>query len=186
MGPGQSAKVRFVAAWALGCGGWLAVASCAPLDPRVGPLLEDDAGLDAQGRPTDGSTSGTDANNLPDGVAAGVSFALQIRPLINRAQGDPAGGGCRDCHDSTQPRHPGYDMSGFDTSTLKSIRRGGNTSGLRILIAGDPTGSVMVMKLEGRQTTGARMPKGETPWAPADIATLRQWITEGAQGGDNE
>lgn len=182
---GYGSKAPPAAGSALACIALAALASCAPFDPRVGPPLEDEAGADAQGRGADGATPSTDAGTRSD-AASGVSFALQIRPLINRSQGDPAGGGCRDCHDSTQPRHPGYDMSGFDTSTLKSIRRGGNTSGLRILVAGDPTSSVMVMKLEGRQTTGVRMPKGETPWAAQDIATLRQWISEGAQGGDDE
>ncbi len=169
-------------------GAWLVVGvlSCAPFDPRVGALQE--GGDDATAPPVDagdGSTAISDAAR-PDGAASGVSFALQLRPLINRAQGDPAGGGCRDCHDSTQPRHPGFDMSGFDTSTLKAIRRGGASSGARILVAGDPSGSAMVEKLEGRQTTGARMPRGETPWAASDIALLRRWIAEGAQGGDDE
>jgi hypothetical protein len=174
--------LRFWAA-AAALGGILGAVSCS-LDPRVGPPLEDGGSVDS-GAAAGDAESGAPEAATPDGQA-GISFAAQIRPLINRAQNDASGGGCRDCHDSTQPRHTGLDMSGFDTATLKSIRRGGNAFGARVIVAGNPTGSAIVEKLEGRQTNGVRMPKGETPWSTADIALVRQWIAEGAVGGDAE
>ncbi len=44
---------------------------------------------------------------------------------------------------------------------------------------GDPDNSYLVRKIEG--TAGTRMPLGRDPLSPELIATIRQWITEGAQ-----
>jgi hypothetical protein len=46
---------------------------------------------------------------------------------------------------------------------------------------GDPDDSYLIRKLEGTATTGGRMPLGLTPLPAADIAVIRQWITDGAQ-----
>jgi hypothetical protein len=48
---------------------------------------------------------------------------------------------------------------------------------------GDPDSSYLIQKLEGTASAGARMPLGATPLSQADIAVIRQWITDGAQPG---
>lgn len=46
---------------------------------------------------------------------------------------------------------------------------------------GDPSGSYLVQKLEGRAAVGARMPLGGPYLDQATIDVIRQWITDGAQ-----
>jgi hypothetical protein len=46
---------------------------------------------------------------------------------------------------------------------------------------GDPDNSYVVIKLEGRQSVGARMPLGGAPTDDIDIANIRNWIAAGAQ-----
>lgn len=48
---------------------------------------------------------------------------------------------------------------------------------------GDPNSSYLIQKLEGTASAGGRMPLGATPLSQADIAVVRQWITDGAQPG---
>jgi hypothetical protein len=45
---------------------------------------------------------------------------------------------------------------------------------------GDPDNSYMVQKIEGHAAVGARMPFGGPYLDDATIATIRQWITDGA------
>jgi hypothetical protein len=45
---------------------------------------------------------------------------------------------------------------------------------------GDPGGSYLVQKLEGRAAVGARMPLGEPALPEATIQVIRQWISDGA------
>ena len=47
---------------------------------------------------------------------------------------------------------------------------------------GNPGASYLIQKLEGTAATGGRMPLNGTPLPQADIAVIRQWITDGAQG----
>jgi hypothetical protein len=46
--------------------------------------------------------------------------------------------------------------------------------------AGDAQNSYLVIKLEGRQSVGSRMPFGRTALSEADIRTIRNWISRGA------
>ncbi len=46
---------------------------------------------------------------------------------------------------------------------------------------GDPNNSYLIQKLEGTAAVGARMPLNMAPLPQADIAVIRQWITDGAQ-----
>lgn len=45
---------------------------------------------------------------------------------------------------------------------------------------GNPDASYLIRKLEGTAGTGGQMPLGGTPLPQADIAMIRQWITDGA------
>jgi hypothetical protein len=48
------------------------------------------------------------------------------------------------------------------------------------VIPNNADGSYLVIKLEGRQTVGARMPLGGQPLDETDITNIRNWITQGA------
>jgi hypothetical protein len=45
---------------------------------------------------------------------------------------------------------------------------------------GDPDNSYVVIKLEGRQSVGSRMPLGAPPLDDIDLGNIRNWITAGA------
>ena len=113
-----------------------------------------------------------------------MSFRRDVRPILERDDGPPAG--CKRCHDPRSPAPQGYELGGLDLSSLGALRRGGHTTGRAIVVPGDPDRSALVAKLEGRYPRGARMPKDLTPLAPAEIALVRRWIAEGAEGEDDE
>lgn len=48
------------------------------------------------------------------------------------------------------------------------------------VVAGDATNSYLVMRLEGRQNVGSRMPLGGEPLDATDMGNIRNWITNGA------
>ncbi len=116
-----------------------------------------------------------------------VIFGRDIRPLMNRSGTDPTGHGCKSCHYSTQPTHPGTDASGLDLSTLGALRHGGNDTQQNIIVPYSPEGSALVAKLQGTFQIGDRMPRNGPPyWSDADIALVETWILQGAKGDDSE
>jgi hypothetical protein len=64
-------------------------------------------------------------------------------------------------------------------SLLVGIASGERPNLLRVA-PGDPNNSFLVQKLEGTAGIGERMPAGLPALAQADIAVIRQWITDGA------
>jgi hypothetical protein len=145
------------------------VAACGALDPKAGPA----------------SAPCVDADSNPD---MPVSFALTIRPWMNRSANDPVGHGCKTCHYSTASDPKGIEIGGLDLTTLASLRRGGVTSGASIVVPGRPCESALVQKLRGDYVAApVRMPKDGPPyWPPSWIQTVSDWIAEGAQGADDE
>ena len=116
-----------------------------------------------------------------------VSFARDIRPLLDRPRDDPSGPGCGGCHYATNSSHVGIDLGGMDLTTLGALRRGGATSGEDVVVAGDPSASVIVQKIRGTYPFGSRMPRGGPPyWAEEEIDLFERWIAEGAKGADPE
>lgn len=45
---------------------------------------------------------------------------------------------------------------------------------------GNPDDSYIVIKVEGRQSVGQRMPRGQSPLDAIDLTNLRNWISNGA------
>lgn len=148
----------------------LAVMGCEPSVGAERPVL--DAAVDVP-----------DAT-LPDGGLEPVVFRRDLRPILARGDGPPAG--CKRCHYPSSSAPQGFELGGLDLTTLGSLRRGGFTSGSRIVVPGDPAASILIQKLEGTYGRGARMPKDLTPLAPAEIALFARWIAEGATGTDDE
>jgi hypothetical protein len=121
-----------------------------------------------------------------DGGGGPVQFGRDIRPIIALGPDAPRPYGCKQCHYSTEPEHIGYDLGGLDLSTLGALRRGGATSGTRIVVPGDPDSSVIVQKLRGTYPFGARMPRVGIDWDEDDMALITGWIEAGALGADDE
>ena len=166
--------------------GVIALASLVPLaalgcDGEVGLLRSDIAPSSA--------TAANDAGSLDGGTAEGgasrpVVFSRDIRPILGRSDGPPAG--CKRCHYKAESAAQGYELGGLDLTTLGTLRKGGISSGRSIVIAGDPDGSAIVKKLEGTYARGARMPKDLVPLSGDEIGLVRRWIAEGARGTDDE
>jgi hypothetical protein len=150
------------------CFGTVALGGCDLLDPQTGPS----------------SVACSDTDSDP---ANPVSFAMQIRPLMDRSNTDPTGHGCLTCHYSTQPIHICTDLTGLDVATLGALRQGGTITGANIIIPGKPCESALVQKLQGDYFEGLQMPKDGPPyWSQDEIQLVIDWIAEGANGGDSE
>ncbi len=116
-----------------------------------------------------------------------VSFARDIRPILERLPTDPAGPGCKKCHYSSEASHIGLDLGGLDLSSLGTLRQGGGTSGSKIVIPGNPAESAIIQKLRGTYAFGTRMPKSGPPFlSEAEIELISTWIAQGAKGADSE
>jgi hypothetical protein len=109
--------------------------------------------------------------------ASAVSFARDLRPLINRQMG-----GCG-CHlPSATGAGTGTQISGLDMSSLNTLRAGGLNSGSRAIVAGQPCESVLYLKLEDAPPFGSRMPLNGPPfWNSDELKLLHDWIAEGAK-----
>ncbi|HEX5657845.1 MAG TPA: hypothetical protein VFX59_11650 [Polyangiales bacterium] len=86
--------------------------------------------------------------------------------------------GCA-CHNPTASAIS-IDSTGFSVGSFGSIKRGGNNSRDKIVVAGDPCGSYLYQKLSDAPPTGARMPPSGPYFSRSDMALLHDWIAEGA------
>ena len=107
-------------------------------------------------------------NNADSDPKTTVSFFADVHPLMTRAMG-----GCT-CHQGRQ-------TSGLDISSYASLRRGGINSGDRIIIAGNPCGSILLQKVGETPPFGSRMPLNGPPYlSPDQIQLIHDWVAEGA------
>lgn len=119
------------------------------------------------------STDDTPRGVMGPGGAAPVSFSADIRDIIAR-------GGCTSasCHGAAAAL--GLDLRpGADYGSLVNVTAVEDNSKKRVL-PGDAQNSYIVIKVEGRQTVGGRMPLGGTPLDSIDVTNLRNWIDQGA------
>ncbi|MGW8266623.1 MAG: hypothetical protein ACWGSQ_09665 [Longimicrobiales bacterium] len=115
-----------------------------------------------------GSNGGEDRVILAD-----PSFATVIQEIFNRR-------GCASssCHGSAQ--QAGLTLtSGSSYASLVNVVATQSTA-LRV-IPGNANGSYLVIKVEGRQTAGARMPLGGAALDNIDLTNLKNWIDQGAK-----
>jgi uncharacterized membrane protein len=100
---------------------------------------------------------------------AEVSYAKDVAPIIDEH--------CSQCHVAGQP---GFLASGLDTTSYDALMRG--TKFGAVVLPGDPLTSTLVMLIEGRADPSIKMPHGDAkPLDAKDIATLRQWVEQGAK-----
>ena len=118
--------------------------------------------------PTSSSGSATDTRS----IQANPSFSTTIQEIFNRRSCTSSS-----CHGTAQ-------MAGLD---LRSGTSFGELVGVRAtsepvlrVISGDPGGSYLVIKLEGRQSVGDRMPQTGSPLDSIDLTNIRNWISQGA------
>ena len=124
--------------------------------------------------PTDpgGGGGGGGGGGTPRVVKATPAFAADIQEIFDRIGCNSAG-----CHGSAQSA--GLDLRpGNAYDNLVNVQAM-SESVLRV-IPGNANGSYIVIKLEGRQTVGARMPLNLTALDNIDLTNIKNWINNGA------
>lgn len=108
---------------------------------------------------------GSDPTAPGDGMAP-VSYAEDVQPIWSAH--------CTGCHGGTAGLELGAPDSRANLVGVASANWGGV-----LVVAGDPTTSILYRKLTGDGGVGDRMPQGGALGA-GDIETVRRWIAEGA------
>jgi len=123
--------------------------------------------------PENNSSNGGGNGNDTRVIVTDPSFAAVIQEIFNR-KGCAAGS----CHGSA--RSAGLSLaSGSSYTSLVNVTSTQSTS-LRV-IPGNANDSYLIVKVEGRQTVGDRMPAGGSPLDNIDLTNLKNWINQGAK-----
>jgi hypothetical protein len=91
-----------------------------------------------------------------------VSFATEVLPILTTA-------GCTECHGGS---------GGLTVGTVPQLLAGGDHG--PAVISGKADSSNLVRKLQAPPPFGSRMPLGGSPLPDASIATIKNWINQGA------
>jgi len=111
-------------------------------------------------------TTGTGAHVKADHP----SFEHNIYPILKLY--------CLDCH---QPGGKGFETSGLDLRTYKSLMKG--TRFGSVIVPGDAFSSNLMVVIEGRADKRIKMPMGSYRQQPTrkDRLLIKRWITNGAR-----
>lgn len=104
-------------------------------------------------------------------LRAEIDFARDIRPILNA--------NCTSCHG-------GVKEAGEVSFIYRELALGKGKSGKTVIVPGNPDASEMIARITSTDPDEI-MPKPEhgPPLAKNQIATLRQWISEGAKWGEH-
>lgn len=103
------------------------------------------------------------------GRAPDISYTKDVSPILDKH--------CKSCHVAGQA---GYVVSGFEMENYETLMKG--TQYGPVILPGDPLTSALVMLIEGRADPSLKMPHGDArPLDPKEIATIRQWVEQGAK-----
>lgn len=122
-----------------------------------------------------GTGTGPDPDPDPDDrvILADPSFSQVIQEIFVRK-------GCTasNCHGAAQ--EAGMDLrAGSSYDELVGVPA--TSEDFDRVVPGNPNDSYLVIKLEGRQSVGDRMPLDGTPLDNIDLTNIRNWITQGAE-----
>jgi len=122
---------------------------------------------------SDGGTGPGDGDGDDRMVLADPSFSQDIQEIFNRR-------GCTasNCHGAAEsagldlrPAASHAELVGVPATSEPFLR----------VAPGDPDDSYLMIKLEGRQSVGARMPLAGPPLDEIDLTNIRNWIQQGAE-----
>lgn len=125
------------------------------------------AGTPASAAATPASASTASATASTAGAAASgatLSFKTDIQPIFTT--------NCTPCHITTKTK-------GLSLATYDGVMAGGQDG--VVVKAGDPNGSLLVQKIKGTQTIGARMPYNKPPLPDDQIQKISDWVAQGAK-----
>lgn len=125
----------------------------------------------------DGGTGPDDRNGGNGGddrsILADPSFSNVVQEIFNR-RGCAAGS----CHGSSAAA--GLKLSsGNAYANLVNVNA--TQASVARVIPGNATDSYLIVKVEGRQTVGQRMPVGGAALDNIDLTNLKNWINQGAK-----
>lgn len=123
-----------------------------------------------------GTDPGTDGDGNVDPPARTIkenpSFAADVQEIFDRT-------GC-----SSSSCHGAGQAAGLDLRAANSyadlVNVGATNEPLIRVIPNDAQNSYLVIKIEGRQSVGSRMPIGGGALDNVDVANIRNWINTGA------
>lgn len=124
-----------------------------------------------------GSGEGLDANGRP--LTENGGTPTQLQPTFASIQANVLTPICVGCH-AGAAAPVGLRL---DTSSSYALLVGvasGESGSLKRVDPGNPDGSYLIQKIEGRAAVGARMPLGGPYLDQATINVIRQWIANGA------
>jgi hypothetical protein len=104
---------------------------------------------------------------------ASAMFNMDVQPVFT--------GKCAlaDCHGAA--KSGGMQLSaGMAYDNIVNVKSSEDPRFMRVM-PGAPDSSYLVMKIEGRQTVGVRMPFRRTPLSDSQIQLIRGWIQAGAK-----
>ena len=121
--------------------------------------------------PDDGGNG--NGNGTTRQIVADPSFASVIQEIFNRK--GCAGGSC---HGSAA--QAGLNLSsGNAYANLVGVQA--TQAAVNRVIPGNANDSYLIVKVEGRQTVGLRMPSGGSNLDNIDLTNLKNWINQGAK-----
>jgi hypothetical protein len=125
-----------------------------------------------------GSGEGLDANGRPLAPGAG---AAPILPTLASIQDNVFTPRCAvpGCHGGSSAQLGLRLDAGFSAGNLINVASPQAANLVRV-VPGSPDTSLLIMKLEGTQTVGERMPQFGPFLPQATIDVIRQWIANGA------
>ncbi len=106
-------------------------------------------------------------------ILANPSFVTDINPIF-QARGCASGA----CHGSGAGGLTLKASAAENYGQLVGVQAAGEP--FQLVAAGDAENSYLVIKIEGRQTSGTRMPRGGNPLDAVDRGNIRNWIDNGA------
>ena len=103
---------------------------------------------------------------------ANPSFAQDIQAIFN--------GSCalRGCHDSTASSNLNLNQGNAYANIVNVDSF--QDAGKKLVVPSDANDSYLVIKIEGRQSVGSRMPLNRSPLSDAKTQTIKNWINNGA------
>ena len=106
-------------------------------------------------------------------IVADPAFGSVIQEIFNRK-----GCSASSCHGST--REAGLDLrAGSSHASLVNVTA--TQAAVARVIPGNANDSYLIVKVEGRQSFGARMPLGGSNLDNIDLTNLKNWINQGAK-----
>lgn len=121
-------------------------------------------------------TLGCDGTQTDEGDDAELSYSDDIQPIFDEH--------CVSCHAPGGDADGILDLSGDAFTNIAGVAPMGAPATV-LIEAGDPDSSYLVAKLRGTQGElgggGSPMPFGQDPLPPDDLATIVDWVSDGAQ-----